>query len=96
MAWAKSPVISVSAATKRLPKLWPPRPSPDAEAVGEELGEQVFFLAEGDHAVAQVAGGKHVEVLAQAAGGAAVVGNGDDGGKVGDLAGNVGGPVGNS
>src|ERR1700678_2010646 len=28
MAWAKSPVISSSAATKRLPKLWPSRPSP--------------------------------------------------------------------
>ena len=34
------------------------------EAIGEELCEQVFFGAEGDHAVAQVAGRKHVEVLA--------------------------------
>ena len=43
-----------------------------------------FFFAEGDHAVAQVAGGKHVEVFAQAAGGATIVGDGDDGGEVGD------------
>ena len=55
-----------------------------AEAMVEEAGEQCFFFAEGDHAVAQVAGGKHVEVLAQAAGGATVVGDGDHGGQVGD------------
>ena len=86
MACAKSPVISVSAATKRLPKLCPSSPSPALKAIGEELGEQVFFFAEGDHAVAQVAGRKHVEVLAEAAGGAAVIGDGDDGGEVGDVA----------
>lgn len=34
-----------------------------AEAVAEELGEEVFFLTEGDHAVAEVAGGEHFEVL---------------------------------
>ena len=84
MAWAKSPVISVSAATKRLPKLWPLSASPAAEAMVEEPGQQGFFFAEGHHAVAQVAGGQHVEVLAQAAGGAAVVGDGDHGGQVGD------------
>ena len=61
-----------------------------AEAVIEELGQQVFFFAEGDHAVAQVAGREHVEVFAQAAGGAAVVGDGDDGGQVGDLDGGAG------
>ena len=58
-----------------------------AEAMGEEPGQQIFFLAERDHAVAQVAGRQHVEVLAQAAGGAAVVGDGDHGGEVGDEAG---------
>ena len=44
--------------------MWPFSASPLAEAMVEESGEQVFFLAEGDHAVAQVAGGQHVEVLA--------------------------------
>ena len=57
------------------------------EAVLEELGEQVLVLGERDHAVADVAGGKHVEVFAQAAGGAAVVGDGDDGGELADEAG---------
>ena len=38
-----------------------------AEAVAEELGEEVFFLTEGDHAVAEVAGGEHFEVFAEAA-----------------------------
>ena len=48
-----------------------------------------FLLAQRNHAVAQVAGGKHVEVFAQAAGGAAVVGDGDDGGEIADEAGKV-------
>jgi hypothetical protein len=55
-----------------------------AEAVVEEAGEQVFFSTEGDHAVAEVAGGEHVEVLAETAGGAAIVSDGDQGGEVGD------------
>ena len=54
------------------------------EAELEEFGEQVLVLGEGDHAVADVAGGQHVEVGAEAAGGAAVVGDGDDGGEVAD------------
>jgi hypothetical protein len=53
----------------------------------EELGEQMLVLREGDEAVADVAGGKHVEVFAEAAGGATVVGDGDDGGEVADEAG---------
>ncbi len=60
------------------------------EAVLEELGEEVLVLGEGDHAVADVAGGKHFEVFAETAGGAAVVGDGDDGGEVADDAGRVG------
>lgn len=39
-----------------------------AEAVGKKFDEEIFFFAEGDHAVAEVAGGQHVEVLAEAAG----------------------------
>jgi hypothetical protein len=58
-----------------------------AESVGEELGEDILLFAEGDHAVTEVAGGKHVEVLAQSAGRAAVIGHGDDSGEVGDLGG---------
>ena len=54
------------------------------EAVLEELGEEVFVLGEGDEAVADVAGGKHVEVFAQATRRAAVVGDGDDGGELAD------------
>jgi hypothetical protein len=57
------------------------------EAVLEELGEQVLVFREGDHAVADVAWGKHVELFAKAAGGATVVGDGDDGGEIGDEAG---------
>ena len=89
-AWAKSPVISERAATKRLPKLWPSR-SPWSKRYWKRLGEQVLILGEGDHAVADVAGGKHLEVFAETAGGAAVVGDGDDGGEVADEAGQVGG-----
>ena len=55
-----------------------------AEAMVEKPGQQVLFLAERHHAVAQVAGGEHVEAFAQAAGGPSVVGHGDHGGQVGD------------
>jgi hypothetical protein len=54
------------------------------EAMSEEAGEQVAFLRQGHHAVAQVARGQHIEVLAQAAGGSAVIGDGDHGGEVAD------------
>src|SRR6185437_2184013 len=57
------------------------------EAVLEEAGEQVLILGERDHAVADVAGRKDVEVFAQASGGAAVVRDGDDGCEVADEAG---------
>src|SRR5208283_1349813 len=57
------------------------------EAVLEEAGEQELVLGERDHAVADVAGREHVELFAEAAGGATVVGDGDDGGEVADEAG---------
>jgi hypothetical protein len=60
------------------------KPVAGAEAMGEELHQQIFLFAERHHAVAQVAGGQHVEVFAQAAGRAAVIGDSDHGGKVGD------------
>jgi len=59
------------------------------EAVLEEACEQELVLGERDHAVADVAGGEHVEFFAEAAGGATVIGDGDDGGKVADEAGKV-------
>ena len=61
-----------------------------AEAELEELGEEVLVFGEGDHAVADVAGGEHLEVFAETAGGAAVVGDGDYGGEVADDAGQGG------
>jgi hypothetical protein len=60
------------------------------EAILKELGEEMFVLGEGDHAVAHVAGREHLEVFAETAGGASVVGDGDDGGEVADDAGRVG------
>jgi hypothetical protein len=59
------------------------------EAVLEEAGEESFVLGESDEAVADVAGGKHVEVFAEAAGGAAVVGDGDNGGELADEGGEI-------
>ena len=59
------------------------------EAVLEEAGEQVLILGESDEAVAQVARGKNVEVFAEPAGGAAVVGDGDDRGELADKAGKI-------
>jgi hypothetical protein len=52
--------------------------------MAEELGEQGFIFTEGDDAIADVAGGKHVEFLAKAAAGAAIVADGDYGTKIGD------------
>ncbi len=60
------------------------------EAELEEFREQVLVFGEGDHAVADIAGGKHFEVFAETTGGASVVGDGDDGGEVADKAGKVG------
>ncbi len=58
-----------------------------AEAELEELGEEMLVFGEGDHAVADVAGREHLEVFAETAGGAAVVGDGDYSGEVADDAG---------
>ncbi len=56
-----------------------------AKAVGEQLDQQILFFAEGDHAVAEVAGRQHVEVFAQASRGSTVIRDGYDGGEVADL-----------
>ena len=54
------------------------------KAILEEAAEEGFVLAESDHAIADVAGRKDAIFAAQAAGAAAVVGDGDDGGEIGD------------
>ena len=59
------------------------------EAVLEEPGEQELVLGERDHAVADVSGREHVEFFAETTGRATVIGDGDDGGKVADEAGEV-------
>jgi hypothetical protein len=50
----------------------------------EELREQSFILTEGDDAIADITGRKHVELFAQAAAGAAIVTDGDNGAEVPD------------
>ena len=67
-------------------------PAAGLETVLEEAGKQRGVFAEGDHAVAYVAGREHVEFAAQASGTAAVVGHGDDGGDVQRGNGGAGGP----
>src|ERR1700678_678991 len=52
------------------------------KAVTEELREQSFIFAEGDDAIANVAGRKHVEFFAQASAGTAVIADGDYGTEV--------------
>ena len=54
------------------------------EAVGEQPGEQLVVLGEGDQAVAHVAGRRHAVLAAQPAGGAAVVGDRDDRRQLGE------------
>ncbi len=52
------------------------------EAVLKKPREQGVVFGERHHAVADVAGGQHVELAAQASGTAAVVGDGNDGGDI--------------
>src|SRR5882672_3080113 len=54
------------------------------EAVLKEAAEQSFIFRKRDHAVANVAGREDAILAAQAAGAAAVIGDGDDRGEVGD------------
>src|SRR5262245_38223887 len=49
----------------------------------EELRHQLFVFGESDHAVANIARRHHAEILAQAAGTAAIIGYGHDNGEVG-------------
>ena len=81
-ASGKSPMMWVSAVRKRLPKLWPLSPRPAAKAVLKQPREQRRILAQGHHAVADIAGRQHIELAPQAAGTAAIVGHRDDRGDI--------------
>ena len=54
------------------------------EAVLKEAAEEGFIFRKRHHAIANVAGRKDAILAAQAAGAAAVIGDGDDGGEIGD------------
>jgi hypothetical protein len=69
---------------KQIAKIVSAEPVASAEPMREKLHQQIFFLAQRNHAIAQVSRGQHVEVFAQAAGRATVVGYGDNRGKVCD------------
>jgi len=58
--------------------------TPRLEAILEEAAEQGFILRKRDHAVADVAGREDTVLAAKAAGAAAVIGDGDNGGEVSD------------
>ena len=55
------------------------------EPVTKKFREQGFVFAEGDDAVANIPGRKHVEFLAQTSAGAAVVADRDHGAQFADL-----------
>ena len=83
------PSIAVIAAISRLPDRVaaetagrPGRPSSAREAVLEQLAHQRLRVGERDDAVADVADRRDPQLLAQDAGRAAVVGDGDDRGQV--------------
>jgi hypothetical protein len=71
---------------EEVPKAMAAESGPRSEAVGKEFRKEVLFRAESDHAVANVAGREHVEVLAKPAGGSAVISYGDDGREIRDVA----------
>ena len=56
------------------------------EAVLKESCQQRFVLGKGDQAIADIAGREHAVLAAQTAGAATVIGDGDNGGKIGDRA----------
>ena len=60
------------------------KPAPGGKAILKKFAEQVFVLRKRDHAIADIAGRENAVFAAQAAGTAAVVGDGDDGGEIGD------------
>ena len=57
-----------------------------AEAMGKEPGQQVAFLGQRHHAIAQVAGREHVEVFSEPAGGTPIIGDCHHRCQIADLA----------
>jgi len=58
--------------------------TPGVEAILKKAAKESFIFRKSDHTVADVAGRKDAVFAAQAAGAAAVIGDGDDGGEIGD------------
>lgn len=50
----------------------------------EQTAEKRFVFRKGHHAIANITGGKHAILAAKTAGASTVVGDGDDGGEIGD------------
>jgi len=58
--------------------------APGVKTVLKKAAEKSFIFRKGDHTVADVAGRKDAILAAQAAGAAAVIGDGDDRGEIGN------------
>jgi hypothetical protein len=69
---------------KEIAKVVAGKATPRLEAILEEAAEQGFILRKRDHAIADVARREDTVLAAKAAGAAAVIGDGDNGGEVGD------------
>ncbi len=75
-AWAKSPVRSRHGGEEEVAEAVAFEAASGFEAVLKQARDQAFVFGERHHAVANIAGWEHVELAAQAAGTAAVVGDG--------------------
>src|SRR5207245_5715399 len=71
---------------KKIPEIVADKAAPGMEAVLEQAPEQRFVFGERDHAVANVPGRQDAVFAPQAAGAAAIVRDGTDGGEIGDRA----------
>jgi hypothetical protein len=69
---------------KEIAKIVADEPAAGVEAILKEAAEEGFIFRKSDHAIANVAGREDAIFAAEAAGTAAVIGDGDDGGKIGD------------
>ena len=71
---------------KKIAEIVANEPAPGVEAILKEASEESFIFRKGHHAVADVAGRENAVLAAQAAGTAAVIGDGDDGCEISDRA----------
>jgi len=69
---------------KQVSKTVPAKPAIASKAITEETRQESRVFRERDHAVADVAGRKHLQFITQTPGTAAIVGNGDDRGETFD------------